>query len=251
MVLETGRLAAPITSVAPADVVLNASGSTLYVAGLDGKIRVYDVASRSLITTWDVGVSLGGMDLSPDGSFLIVTERQEVSSNGKSSWDRAATVTTYKVDVASGAVTGFPIEVFAFDGPFYDAILADGSVLMTASMVGATGSAPLLWRLDPATGNYTHLQDPYLQEDTMLWASPSGSHALVAPQNLSSGPLYLYQPGQGVTADANLYENNRLQSVLSVQALSVEAGLVVQSSGELIVRGLDLDLDLVLSEIHP
>ncbi|HYD36673.1 MAG TPA: hypothetical protein VEA60_03610, partial [Allosphingosinicella sp.] len=76
---DRGRLAAPISSANPADVVMSPDGSKLYVSAEDGNVRVYDVATRALIATWDVGVRLGGIDVSADGSFLMVVEKQIVA----------------------------------------------------------------------------------------------------------------------------------------------------------------------------
>jgi DNA-binding beta-propeller fold protein YncE len=70
---SSGHLYAPIASVKPADVAIGGDGTTLYVAGDDGNVRVYDLATRALEATWDVGTALGAIDLSPDGQFLLVS----------------------------------------------------------------------------------------------------------------------------------------------------------------------------------
>ena len=61
----------------PADVVISRDGSRIYTSGrTDGAVRVYDANTGQLLETWQVGTKLAGIDLSPDGSFLIVAEAE-------------------------------------------------------------------------------------------------------------------------------------------------------------------------------
>src|ERR1044072_6057350 len=124
---SSAGLSAPITNVHPADTVLRADGATLYVAGEDGKVRVYDVASRVLQATWDVGIKLGGIDLSPDGSFLMVTEATIVGFRSDGPFGAYySRQRVYRVDPATGATTAFSIETQGSEHIFHDtAILAN------------------------------------------------------------------------------------------------------------------------------
>ncbi|MFN3389374.1 MAG: hypothetical protein ACK40O_10625, partial [Allosphingosinicella sp.] len=233
---------------------MSADGTTLYVAGSDGFVRVYDIATRTLQATWDVGVELGGIDLSPDGSYLLVVERQFVSytPSNEAWWYNQGVITTYRVDTATGATTSMPVNVSGQQGPFFDvAILNNGTALLTESFNGASGSGPLLWRVDLSTGAYTHLSDTYLTDDPMLWRDSSGSRALIAPPNSSAGPLFVYQAGAGIvhsSTETSGYDYD----ALSVQAISAEAGLIAQShSTSIHIRGLDLSYRFDLAAMHP
>src|SRR6266550_4140735 len=96
----------------PNDVQISADGSKIYAAGADGNLYVYSAQTGALLHTWDVGTELGGMDISPDGSFAIVTELVPLSKiPGDVWWEDQYSVTTYKVDLASGQVTSFPTTV--------------------------------------------------------------------------------------------------------------------------------------------
>jgi len=220
--IETGRLSAPVASVNPADVVMSPDGTRLYVAGADGFVRVYDVATRALLSTWDVGVSLGGLDVSADGSFLVVVEKQIVSYQpADSNHDPRTTITVHRVDTTSGAVTSFPttIERSGPYGPFHDvAILADGTVLLSHEPAFYPLST-----LNLATGTYSH-SGPWYAERGVLVTSRDRGEALFSPTNTSGAPLYIYRAGQGITDSSSINSSYPY----GVVAFSEEANLVVQ-----------------------
>lgn len=84
-----------ITSVptgAITDQMLSPDGQTLYVAR-DGTINAYSVSTGTLINSWSIGTELGGIDISPDGSFLVATELQGGSG---------ATFPVYRLDLSTG-----------------------------------------------------------------------------------------------------------------------------------------------------
>lgn len=58
----------------PNDVALSPDGAQIYAAGDDGNLRIYSADSGELLRTIDVGIRLGAMDVSPDGSFLMIVE---------------------------------------------------------------------------------------------------------------------------------------------------------------------------------
>src|SRR6478609_3094268 len=103
------------TELAPArasEVRLSPDGNLLYAADADGFVRVYNTTTSVLVTSWDVGQNLGGMDISPDGSFLVIVERN--------------LSTTYKVDTTTGAKTSYNYATGAWEGLLFDvAVLSD------------------------------------------------------------------------------------------------------------------------------
>jgi hypothetical protein len=89
--------------VAPNDVQISADGSLIYAAGAwtnpslpvpvnDGDLRIYSASTGALVNTIHLGTRLGAVDLSPDGTFLMVTELAPTAGNA----------TVYKVDLATG-----------------------------------------------------------------------------------------------------------------------------------------------------
>ena len=136
-----------VVNVFPSDVIYNADRTRAYIARDDGNISVYDTFTGAVIAIWDVGTKLGGMDISADGSFLLVVDKVKVSGNGADD-----TFAIRKIDTATGAEVGQFTKVFGtFDGPFYDvALFADGTAIVTTTLRGS--GATTTYRLDSATG---------------------------------------------------------------------------------------------------
>jgi hypothetical protein len=88
---STGYSTTLLSASGTASVQYSADESLIYVARRDGKIDVFDTETKALVATWNVGTSLGGMSLSGDGSFLLVTGPDKVG-------------TVYRVATANGAV---------------------------------------------------------------------------------------------------------------------------------------------------
>src|SRR5689334_817027 len=105
-----------VGSTQPTEVRLSPNGDLLYAADTDGNVRVYNTLTGALVATWDVGDDLGGMDISPDGSFLIVVERQATTTG--SQWDAVTPSTVYKVDTATGAATTYTFQATGYDRAF-------------------------------------------------------------------------------------------------------------------------------------
>lgn len=174
-----------LASVRPSETRFSPDGSKIYSAGADGILRVYDANSGSLIASWTVGQRLGGLDISPDGSFLVVVERNFTA--------------TYRVDATTGAKTTFPYTTSGSDGLLSDvAILSNGTVLFSQDFNGS-GWTPLRV-LNLSTGTYT--AGPQVRQSSTLTASPDGSRVLIGEPNISSGTIDIYQAGVGITATA-------------------------------------------------
>src|SRR5437764_15345227 len=94
--------------ITPEDVAISPDGSLIYAAGAwtppnyavpidDGNLRIYDAETGALLNTISVGTRLGAVDISPDGTFMMVTELAPAAN----------TVTVYKIDLATNAVQTF------------------------------------------------------------------------------------------------------------------------------------------------
>ena len=229
-----------ISTAVPSDTVLSPDGSRLYVAGDDGNLRVYDAATGALIATWDVGTSLGGIDISADGSFLMAVEREPLEVVGAS-----RTVTSYKISTADGSVQGFPVTMTDGGGPMYDvAILANGDVVLSQA-----GGAYRLWTLDTGTGLYSGAAPG--DTAAVLTVSLDRSHVLEGPLNSSGAVLFLYEQDVGIVAGGSRGDSGgpEASSNRGIQAISEAAGLVVQGP-ELSIFDLALDWKFDLTAIQ-
>jgi Ca2+-binding RTX toxin-like protein len=213
----------------PADVVVSADGSRIYTSGTDGAVRVYDGDSGALLSTWQVGSKLGGIDLSPDGSFLIVLEAEPVSSTYAEYWpDNRFTVAAHKVDASTGEVTTFLHESRGFEWAFHDvAILANGNALITGKVLPGWSAYAYPELLNTSTGVFTTI-NRIIRQDSVLSDSPDGQMALLGEYNISDAPLHIYTAGGGFTVQHGSYRDGVSGYPLGVQALSAAGGLVAQ-----------------------
>jgi len=233
------------------DIAISNDGSTIYAAGNDGNLYAYSAATGALLYAWHVGNDLGGMDISPDGGFAIVTDLKPVQAHpdpngGNGTW----TIAVYKVDLTSGAVTTYTYNTTSLDYVFHDAaILANGDVLLSQEF---GGSGPVATRLlDPSTGIFTTLN--WEGEDTVFSVNQSGSYVLAAPKDISDGPLMIYRSGQGVTATHDLYQDGGSGFNDGVQAISENGQLIAQAiyGDGLNIYNAQLNLITNLAPSHP
>jgi Ca2+-binding RTX toxin-like protein len=222
----------------PSDQVLSPDGTRLYTSGPDGIVRVYDTATGAPLASWNVGTSLGAIDIHPTGSFLMVTERQPLAQTGDQ-WDRKTTITVYKVDTETGAATSFPYVASGYDYVFFDvAVMGTGKVLLSQEFSGS-GPVPLKV-LDPGTGGYT--VGPQVRQSSILSKTPDGSRILVAEANTSGGDLNIYMSQVGIVAEGAAIGYN-----WGIQAISPDAGLTAIYSYGNAIQLYDSSLNYVRS----
>lgn len=232
------------------DVVMSRDGRTLYAAGADGNVRVYDLSTGALIATYDVGIRLGGIDLSPDGSFLMIVELEPIARRYDQYGYETLTIATYRLDLATGAIRTFTSTTSWIDGPFYDiAIAANGDALVTQQFRGSGWVRA--YTLDTDTGVYTGTTQTYRQ-DSVLSASLDRTEFLLAEANISDAPLNILT----MNADGavrNVHHSSSSGFNRGVQAFSLEGNLVAQyvyGTGILI---FDADLKFItnLTNLYP
>lgn len=172
----------------PSEVRQSLDGNLIYAADANGQVLVYSVRTGGVVAAWKVGQNLGSMDISPDGSFLMVVERN--------------LSTVYKVDTATGAVTRYPYATSGMEGLLFDvAVLSDGTALFSQNFPGSGWTS--LKVLDLATGTYTAGQ--MVSQSSVLTRSPTGETVLIGEPNTSGGTIDIYQTGVGIvkTTGAN------------------------------------------------
>ncbi|MDF3032035.1 MAG: hypothetical protein K0R03_2593 [Moraxellaceae bacterium] len=168
-----------------ADMVYDDRRDLLYISNGSQLLR-YQLASGTFIDPLELGGSLKGMDISPDGSTLAVADTS-YDSGSNSNW-------VHLVDLGSMATrkvsfTRTPSE----SGTFTVAWAGDGSLLVTSTFLGS-GWVPLR-RYVPATGQVATLAS--VRQDTMLRASADGSVVGFAESNISDGRFGRYRVSDG------------------------------------------------------
>jgi Ca2+-binding RTX toxin-like protein len=170
----------------PSEARLSADGSRIFSAASDGAIRVYDARSGALLNTWQIGQGLGGMDISPDGSFLVAVD--------------TSLKVTYRIDTTTGAKTTYAYTTTGLDGLMFDvAVLSDGTALFTQNFNGSGWTA--LSNLNLGTGVYTSVGS--VRQSSWLTRTASGDRVLIGESNISNGQLDVYQTGVGPIANGS------------------------------------------------
>ncbi len=161
------------------DMVHDSAGDVLYISA-GGSVLRYELATGLFLPPFELGGNLAGLDLSPDGSTLVVADVQYSPNE----------VWVHVVDLESGASrkATFP-RGFYEAGTFTVAFGDDGNVLITSTYEGS-GWVPMR-RYNPATGEWSELGS--VRQNTMLASSADGSVIGFAESNLSDGPVGRYR----------------------------------------------------------
>ncbi len=166
------------------DMVYDSARDTLYITSGTSVLR-YQIGTNTFLTPIELGGSLRGIDLSPDGNTLAVADKT-----------RSATeVWIHLVDLTNGVSrkATFP-RASGEGGTFTVAFGNDGAVLVTSTYEGS-GWVPMR-RHDPATGA-TSVVASSVNQNSML--APSGDRGVIgfAESNSSDGPFGRYRVGDG------------------------------------------------------
>lgn len=117
------------------DLVFDGKRDLLYITTATGLVQRFDVARRELLTAWNVGTSLNGADITPDGAALYVAENQGDLAN------RLGFL--HKVDLATGAVTDLNFSLAGEIGAWDVLVGPGGKGLFTTYDQGFTTFVPL------------------------------------------------------------------------------------------------------------
>jgi hypothetical protein len=186
-ILMPGRAEA-IGTLIPApsrvDMVYDSARDTVYITSGSSVLR-YQISSNSFLAPFELGGSLNGIDLSPDGNTLAVADKQRSATD----------VWIHLVDLQTGTSrkVSFP-RAFYEGGTFTVAFGSDGTVLVSSTFEGS-GWVPLR-RYNPATGVTTQVASS-VRQDSMLAASADRSVVGFAESNSSDGPFGRYRISDG------------------------------------------------------
>jgi hypothetical protein len=194
------------------DLVFDPTRDLLYITTSSGQVQRYDVANQTLLAPWQVGTSLNGADITPDGNDLLVTDSQTIGSQG----------VLHEVDLNTGNVTDITYNLASREGGTWDVgVTSNKTALFSTTFLGS-GWVPFR-QLDLTTGAVTIRKDApgsggagEVTGDTFINRAADGSTLFMAEGDLSSGPIFTYDaasdsfPYKAVT-DAYYY--NELSAV--------------------------------------
>jgi Ca2+-binding RTX toxin-like protein len=185
---DTPARVSVLISTTSNETVLTGDGRTAYVAGLDGRLSVYELETGTERSSWAVGKQLSGMTLAADGRFAVATEQTPVSMTIDQYGGRTYTYAVHRVDLSNGAVKDFVFTpTYSYDGAFFDAAtLSNGKIFLTQRFLGSGWITPRTLDLD--TGMFEALPTSYRQ-DSVLSSSLNGSKMLLSEANISNALL--------------------------------------------------------------
>jgi len=165
------------------DIVSSADGTKLYVARVDGIVEIYDAFSGQLLRSLQVGSFLGGIDISPDGTYLLVVENVQ-------SFGGTINSIVHKVDLSTGAITDFSMVFGGIEGPFHDVAIFENGLAVVTSRIRGSG-ATTTYTLDTNSGVFSFLASPSAQAPIVM-SSADRRHIALAQGFNVSGPEQLY-----------------------------------------------------------
>jgi hypothetical protein len=159
--------------------VFDHAGQYLYITTTDGFVQRCNLATGQLESSYNLGGSLNGADITPDDAFLLVAQQQVVNGQGK----------VQKVNLATGTVTDVFYPLKDSEGGGHSlCIAANGRGFVTSTQAASSGEEYPLHVIDLASNTASARSDLPTRD------------ALVAPyalliRNFDATSLYLMQGG--------------------------------------------------------
>jgi hypothetical protein len=155
------------------DMVHDAQRGFVYVTN-GPNLLVYQTSTGTLAPLF-IGGDLGGIDLSPDGSTLVIADRTGSAIDSGVFLVALNTLAATRVAVSKSS---------SMEGGMFTAAYGADNAIYTTSMFNGSGTVPLR-KLDPATGTWTTLAT--INQDTMLAPSGDAQTIAFAESNTSDG----------------------------------------------------------------
>jgi hypothetical protein len=185
------------------DVAHDQGRNILYISS-GGEILRYDLNASAFLTSFQLGGSLKGMDISPDGDTLAVADNSYADGQN---W-------IYIVDLRTGSNQKITFPLAYYEGGTYSVAYGNdgngaddgngGNILVTSSFNGS-GWVPLR-KYNPATAT-TSIISSSIRLNTMLSASSDGGTIGFAEADSSSGPWGRYRVSDGNFVERTGYTN--------------------------------------------
>ena len=192
-----GRVAAAegvfVSSANRVDIAYDDLRGVLYISEGPQLLR-FDLSSRTFLAPLTLGGSLNGMDISPDGSTLVVADTALSGGQPCIHLVNLVTLATQTPCVQAS---------FGEGGSFTAAYGSDGSILVATQYQGS-GWVPLR-RYFPAAGTVTQIAS--VRQNTMLRASADHSVIALAESNISDGEFDSFVVATGAYTHEEGYTN--------------------------------------------
>jgi Ca2+-binding RTX toxin-like protein len=175
-------------------------GTIIYVAGNDGRLRVYNAATGQLLQNWAVGNDLEGITISRDGAFAIITEAVP-ATQGQA---------LYRVNLQNGNVQSYHYIDNGFGYSLGDVAFSDNNTVIISQRIipGYSGWTSMI-SLDLNSGTFSRHGSYYSGGPFVASLSQASTpgNVLVGQLGLSSAE-YLFLSSSGNAVSGNGVYNN-------------------------------------------
>ncbi|MGI8436980.1 MAG: YncE family protein [Chthoniobacterales bacterium] len=206
----------------PRDLVFDPARTYLYIGTAEGLIWRYHLANGMLGTPYNLGGSLNGLDVAPDGSFAIAAQEDRGVVEGA----------FHRLDLATGVVTNFTFPRTFSEGGAWDVAIGSNGIALASSRYFGSGSVPLR-QIALDTGVMSIRTDApgsggggRVAQDTQICRSVNGTLMYLLEPNTFPGPVFTY------SAITNTFGSSAQRNVV----LST-ASAAVNRNGTLLARG--------------
>jgi hypothetical protein len=180
-----------IEEPSPRDLIFDPHRNLLYISTANGTLERYDLTAHELLSPFDVGTSLYGMDITLDGQWLYVTEDEIDNPNGLAF--------LHKVNLNNGNVTDLAYQKDSVtEGGSWDIKITPYEIALLTASFNGSGYVPLR-QLDLLTDEISIRADApgsmpqnAVSQDTMIYCGTDRSLFLLTEANSSNGPAFTY-----------------------------------------------------------
>ncbi len=166
------------------DIIYNDADHILYVTTQMGTIERYNTDTQTSLTPWTINGALYGADITPDGHWMYVADKTQLSSTQ---------AVIHKVNLLTGQVTDLTYPIHGGEGGSYDVtILPNGIALFSSDTDGPSGFVTMR-QINLATDVITERTDlGGITEGTRFDVSPDRSRVYVKSAGPYGGGVQLY-----------------------------------------------------------
>ena len=167
--------------------VFDHAGKYLYISTSDGYVQRYNLTTKQIDNSYQLGGSLNGIDVAPDDSFLLVAQDNLTSGEG----------TFQRVNLGNGTITNINYTPDTQEIGGWDVAICSNGLAFVTTQFDGSGFIRVR-QIDLSTNTLSVRSDVpgefggYVTQNTRIHRSADGTHLYFLEPNISNGPLFTY-----------------------------------------------------------
>jgi hypothetical protein len=180
--------------------IFDHGGHYLYISTSNGFVQRYNLATKQVDNSYQLGGSLNGIDIAPDDSFLLVGQDGLTSGQG----------TFHRIDLSNGFVTNIHYTPDMQEIGGWDVAICSNGLAFVTTQFDGSGFVRVR-QIDLSTNSIsvrTDVSGGYVTQNTIMHRSADGTLIYFLEPNNSGGPLFIYNASTntfGATAQTSRY----------------------------------------------